>query len=101
MSEVPPMIDRARRKLLPRLRIFVGCYFALIIALALGSLASTPFMAKRVRSFSESTYLVAQLPADDSRLQAWALAQPGVESFRIERRGGELWIGKQPPWWKD
>lgn len=85
-------------------RLFLEGYVALIIAIALGTLASAPLIYSRVRSFTETTYIAPASPAADVELRAWALKWPGVVDFRTERRGEELFIrseyrssSQQPP----
>lgn len=73
-------------------RLALEGYVALLVAVALGALASAPIIMAQVRYYAEMTYVVGARPADDAPLQAWALAQPGVASFAVERRGDDLVI---------
>ena len=73
-------------------RLALQGYVSLLVCVALGSLASAPIFVSQVVFFAEATYLVGARPADDSRLQAWAMTQPNVVSFTTERRGDDLWV---------
>jgi membrane protease YdiL (CAAX protease family) len=65
-------------------------YLALLVCVGLGSLLCAPILHSQVRCFSEWDLVVGARPAEDAALKAWALAQPGVVSFVVERRGDRL-----------
>lgn len=76
----------------PLLKLLLQAYFSLVVAIIIGSMISAPFIITRAKSFTETNYLVDTVPADDSALKNWALAQPGVLACQIQREGGELHV---------
>ena len=76
----------------PLLKLCLQAYFTLMAAIVIGAVLSAPFIFTRVKSFTETNYLVETIPTDDTALKTWALAQPGVLACRIEREDKELRI---------
>lgn len=83
---LPPMQIR------PLLKLSLQAYFTLMAAIVIGTVLSAPFLFTRVKSFTETNYLVEKVPPDDTALETWVLAQPSVLDCQIERKDKELRI---------
>lgn len=72
------------------------CTNWLALALAIGVVVAIPVISRsvltRFRAYAEVVYAVGNSPSEENRVAEWAKNSPGVESFRCERRGGELWV---------
>ena len=105
MNQAEPVSQSASPCATSRWKLEFHRYVALISARVLGVVASAPVIYSQARLYTETTYVLGTLPADDSQLRLWGLAQPGVVAFETERRGSDLWVrsefcrslGQQPP----